>query len=77
MLYLAPKTSHSFLANRETFGQRLKRLRLQSGLSIGEAAEAIGVSPSTYREPDLPAEMMAEDIKNWKKWFVAAAKRER
>ncbi len=38
------------MANQETFGQRLNRLRLLRGLSIGEAAEAIGVSPSTYRE---------------------------
>ncbi len=38
------------MANQETFGQRLKRLRLQSGLTISETAEAVGVSPSTYRE---------------------------
>lgn len=38
------------MAIKETFGQRLKRLRLQAELGIGEAAKAIGVSPSTYRE---------------------------
>lgn len=38
------------MASQETIGQRLKRLRLKSGLTITEAAQVLGVSPSTYRE---------------------------
>lgn len=34
----------------ETFHQRLKRLRLAERLSAIEAAQAIGISSSTYRE---------------------------
>lgn len=34
----------------ENFSQRLKRLRLEKGLTAAEMARLIGVAPTTYRE---------------------------
>ncbi|MBX2988047.1 MAG: helix-turn-helix transcriptional regulator [Bdellovibrionaceae bacterium] len=38
------------MKSKEQLGARLKRLRLQRGLSTSELAKSLGVSPSTYRE---------------------------
>jgi transcriptional regulator with XRE-family HTH domain len=35
---------------KETFGQRLKRMRMKRGLTVTEVAMAANVSASTYRE---------------------------
>ena len=44
----------------KAFGQRLKALRTAKNFSIKEVAEAINVSPSTYRDWEYGREILGE-----------------